>query len=304
MAKIVGTSKIETLEGTRFNDDISGFGGNDTIIASKGNDLLNGGNGNDTVDYSFLNTPITLERAGRIDKGSGETDQILEVETIIGNKNEVNSIDGSTGTSGQTSFRVGLDRNELTVFNVPKLGDLDFKIFNFTNVIGTDNSDSIDGDNKNNEIIGKQGNDSLRGRQGNDLLRGKEGNDVIDGNRDNDLLFGGSGNDLLRGGSGNDDLRGGRGSDTLVGGSGIDTLKGASGRDEFLFETFSSEVDFIRDFDFTEGDKIVVGFSNNINRFSENEATGEILFDGVAFARVDANQASSFFRPEDDIDFA
>lgn len=115
-------------------------------------------------------------------------------------------------------------------------------------------------------------------------------------------MFGGSGDDLLLGGSGNDDLRGGRESDTLVGGSGIDSLKGASGDDDFLFETFSSEVDIIRDFDASEGDKIVIGFTNNVNRFSENEAR-EILFDGVAFARVDANQGQDFFIPQNDIGF-
>ena len=307
MAKITGTDSNEILEGTRFSDDISGLGGDDLIIATQGNDTINGGDENDaendTVDYGSLDTPITLERAGRIDKGIEGTDQIIEVETIIGNENQVNSIDGSTGTSGQTSFNARLDREELTVFNIPELGDLDFEIENFTNVIGTNNSDTIVGNDDNNEIIGGPGDDSLRGARGDDLLRGRTGNDIVKGNKGNDSLFGGSDDDLLIGASGNDDLSGNRGNDTLQGDSGVDSLKGASGADDFLFETFSSEVDIIRDFDDGEGDKIVIGFTNDINSFSENEATGEILFNGVAFARVDANQGQDFFIPQDDIDF-
>ena len=51
----------------------------------------------------------------------------------------------------------------------------------------------------------------------------------------------------------------------------------------------------IDDFNFHEGDIIYIGFSHNIDQFSENEATGEILFNGHAFARVDANKGSNFF---------
>ena len=302
MAKITGTDSNEILEGTRFSDDISGRGGDDLIIASQGNDTINGGDGNDTVDYGFLDTPITLERAGRINIGIEGTDQIIEIETIIGNENQVNSIDGSEN-NGETSFNARLDRGELTVFDIPELGDRDFEIVNFTNVVGTNRNDTIVGNDDNNEIIGGPGDDSLRGARGDDLLRGRTGNDIVKGNKGNDSLFGGSDDDLLIGASGNDNLSGNRGNDTLQGDSGIDSLKGASGADDFLFETFSSEVDIIRDFDAGEEDKIVIGFTNDINRFSENEATGEILFDGVAFARVDANQGQDFFRPQDDIDF-
>ena len=300
-----GSNSANEIRGTISDDEILGGGGNDTLIASTGNDLLNGESGSDTVDYAFLDTPITLERAGRIDKGESGTDQIEGIETIIGNPRQVNSIDGSEN-NGETSFKVRLDRGEfqeLTVFDVPGLEDLNFDIRNFTNVTGTDRSDEIVGDNADNVFRGRRGDDFIRGSQGNDELRGGLGNDEIKGGSGNDTLFGGRNNDDLAGNEGNDRLKGGDGNDILKGGKGDDTLIGSGGADSFIFGSFRQEVDVIKDFNFREGDKIIVGFSDNINRFSENEATGEILFDGVAFAQVTPNQASDFFTPEDDINF-
>lgn len=307
MKTIIGDNSNERFdEGTNFDDEILGLGGDDTIIASTGDDILDGGDEdedeNDTVNYSFLDTPITLKRAGAVDKGESGTDQIEGIETIIGNSRQINSIDGSIN-NGETSFKVRLDREELTVRDVPVLGNLDFKIRNFTNVTGTDQSDEIVGDNKDNVIIGLKGNDLIRGSEGNDKLRSGLGNDEIRGGSGNDTLLTGKSNDSLAGNEGNDRLKGGPGNDTLEGGKDNDTLIGGSGADDFLFDSFRQDIDIIEDFNFREGDKVVIGFSDNIDRFSENEATGEILFDGVAFARVDANQSSNFFRPEDDIQF-
>ena len=303
MAKIKGTERSETLEGTRFSDEILSYGGNDTIIATRGNDTLNGGSGTDTVNYGHLDQSITLERAGIINKGDLGTDQIWGIETIIGNSRKINTIDGSTGTSGQTSFSVRLDKESLTVRNVPNLGNLNFKVRNFNNVVGTSLADSIYGNFKNNEIHGRQGNDYLNGLNGDDTLTGGRGNDTLGGGRGNDRLYGGYNDDYLHGSYGNDTLIGGRGNDTLNGGRGSDVLEGNSGADDFVFGGFSSKVDVIKDFDFKEGDKVVIGFSSDISRFSDNEKTGEIFFDGVAFARVTPNQSHNFFTPQSDIEF-
>ena len=304
-----GSNSANEIRGTISDDEILGGGGDDTLIASTGNDLLNGESGSDTVNYASLDTPITLERAGRIDKGESGTDQIEGIETIIGNPRQVNSIDGSEN-NGETSFEVRLDRGEfreLTVFNVPELGDLNFDIRNFTNVTGTDRSDEIVGNNDDNVFRGGKGDDFIRGSEGNDELRGGLGNDEIKGGSGNDTLFGGRNSDSLAGNEGNDRLKGGDGNDTLKGGQDLDTLIGSGGADSFIFGSFRGssrqEIDVIEDFNFAEGDKVVIGFSDDINRFSENEATGEILFDGVAFAQVDGNQASDFFTPQSDIQF-
>ena len=132
-------------------------------------------------------------------------------------------------------------------------------------------------------------------------------NDRLFGSNGNDRLFGQAGNDRLFGGNGIDRLFGGNGIDRLFGGNGNDTLTGGNDADSFVFNQLFSveEVDIITDFDFSEGDKIRIGFtsSENIGLFTENEATGEIFFDGVAFAQVTPNQSSSFFIPELDIEF-
>lgn len=127
------------------------------------------------------------------------------------------------------------------------------------------------------------------------------------GARGNDSLVGDSANNRLDGNTGNDILNGSSGDDTLVGGSGDDTLVGGSGADKFAFSQLpsSGEIDTIEDFSFSQGDMIQIGFasSEDISRFTENEATGEILFDGEAFATVTPNQGSVFFIPTLDIEF-
>ena len=136
MTNQIGTEVNDSLHGTEGNDTLEGLGGNDILFESSGNDILNGGEGTDTADYSDLNVPITLERAGRIDKGSANgTDRILGIETIIGSNGQANSIDGSTGTSGVTSFIVNLNEERLTVQDVPlsRPTDFTFNIQNFVN---------------------------------------------------------------------------------------------------------------------------------------------------------------------------
>ena len=48
-AYFVGTSRADTLYGTRGNDVLLGRGGNDTLYGLGGHDVLNGGIGNDRL---------------------------------------------------------------------------------------------------------------------------------------------------------------------------------------------------------------------------------------------------------------
>ena len=121
---------------------------------------------------------------------------------------------------------------------------------------GFEGNDSILGGNGNDTIEGGQGNDTVRGGNGNDTIRDLDGNDTISGDDGNDRLFGGNGRDTIRGGNGNDrifgsdtvdlapdELFGGNGSDVIFagngndlvdGGNGNDTLKGGEGSDGLL----------------------------------------------------------------------
>jgi 5'-nucleotidase (lipoprotein e(P4) family) len=73
-------------------------------------------------------------------------------------------------------------------------------------------------------------------------------NDVINGQDGNDNISGLSGDDILRGGNGNDLLNGGLGNDTLTGGAGAD---------KFVL-TVGADTDTITDFNFNEGDRLVL----------------------------------------------
>ena len=170
---VLGAQTFEVINfvnvtGTSNGDNIVGDGNNNTFVGSEGDDRLDGKGGTDTVDYSQLGQVITLERAGSINKGSAGTDTILGIETIIGAVGEANAIDGSTGTSGVTSFDVDLSQQTLTVNNIPVIGSQTFEVINFRDVTGTSNSDSIIGDNNHNVFTGSQGDDTLDGQSGTD----------------------------------------------------------------------------------------------------------------------------------------
>ncbi len=294
MAIINGSVFSDVLTDTLGNDSISAFEGNDFVYGGVGFDAINGGLGIDTMDYSFLNSGITLSAVGFIDKGLAGIDSIFSVENIIGNANFINTIDASGGDSGIVSLTVDLSFNSLIVNDIPGLGTLSFGVFNFTDVIGTTQADSIAGDLQANILDGWSGNDFIFGDGGNDLILGGTGNDTLDGWTGNDTLNGESGNDLLMGFSGNDVLLGGTGSDTLMGESGndflngyggtfgeFDVLSGGTGADLFalgdavnLFYQGSGYAT-ITDFNFLEGDKIqVLGSSSNYSLSLQNFSGG------------------------------
>ena len=176
-----GGNGKDTLNGGNGNDSLNGGNGNDILKASQGDDILDGGNGNDTADYSELDQAITLEAVGVVNKGSLGTDQISNIETIIGATGQANTIDGSTGTSGVTSFDVDLSDDRLTVENIPGLGDVTFTVENFVNVTGTTQDDRIIGNTEDNILIGGGGNDFFGGSAGNDTINGDDGgNDTVD----------------------------------------------------------------------------------------------------------------------------
>ena len=105
----------------------------------------------------------------------------MNIETIIGGAGKDNTIDGSTGTSGVTSFDIDLSENRLTVKNIPGLGNVKFTVENFINVTGTTQNDKITGNAQDNILNGGGGDDFFGGTAGNDILNGDDGgNDTVD----------------------------------------------------------------------------------------------------------------------------
>jgi len=87
------------------------------------------------------------------------------------------------------------------------------------------------GGDGNDDIQGGDGDDDLFGEAGKDSIRGNDGSDDVDGGDSNDVVYGNAGRDVIVGGNGFDVLKGGRGHDAAAGGNGRDTLQGFTGRD-------------------------------------------------------------------------
>jgi len=202
----------DTLNGGKGNDTLDGGKGDDTLQGSRGNDVIAGGQGHDTADYSHLSEAITLEAVGVVNKGSLGTDQILDIETIIGATGQANTIDGSTGNSGITSFDIDLSNERLTVRDIPGLGNVTFNVQNFVNVTGTAQDDSIIGNDEDNVFIGNGGNDFFGGSAGNDIINGDDG-----GANDYDTIdYTGLGQAINLGPTGTVIKDGGLGTDQLI----------------------------------------------------------------------------------------
>ena len=201
--QILGSSAAETIDGSAGNDVIAGRGGadllnggadsdrvngntgNDTIIGSTGNDFIDGGKSKtgttgDVLDYGNSGFGIDLGGSGLILKGDGSqgTDQISNIETIIGDSTQFNAIDGALNASGNASFDINLE--EETFVLTPEVPNtffpepISFNIVNFNNVEGTVNNDTIIGNLGENVILGSGGNDFLDGGEGFDVLSYEE----------------------------------------------------------------------------------------------------------------------------------
>jgi Ca2+-binding RTX toxin-like protein len=176
---ITGTNGANVLYGTSGNDELLGLGGNDRLVASGGNDILNGGDGTDIADYRNLDENITLTPRGVLNKSGGGQDKLVEIETIWGNTNRVNTIDASSASSPDAGIDVDLSANILKVY-VSNVGFRDFTIKNFSNIIGTNRDSRFVGNYRDNQMTGGNGNDYMVGSRGNDILNGGGGTNTMD----------------------------------------------------------------------------------------------------------------------------
>jgi Ca2+-binding RTX toxin-like protein len=176
---ILGDAKANTLNGAGGNDTISGGGGDDLLLGSSGTDVYRGGVGADTLSYEAFAGGVTLVRGGTIIKADGSVDTIADfsVETIVGTKGAVNTIDGSTGATA--ALNVNLSNQNLTITGLPFIGTAALTVKNFTDVKGSENADLITGDRSANRLIGNGGNDILTGLGGKDILTGGTGADTF-----------------------------------------------------------------------------------------------------------------------------
>jgi len=297
MAIINGTNGNDYLLGTSTNDIISGFNGNDTLIGGLGADTLNGGDGSDTYYVDNAGDVVT----------EYYNDALGGVDTVFSSVN----------------FTLGFGLENLTLTGAGNI-----------NGTGNSNNNVIIGNSANNILDGGLGNDILDGGLGADILNGGDGSDTyyVDNAGDvvteyyNDALggvdtvfssvnftlgfglenltltgagningTGNSNNNVITGNSANNILNGGLGNDTLNGGLGADILTGGLGADTFVFNNQFQGIDIIKDFQWTQNDKIQVskiGFgATSLDQFSYNALSGNLSFLGNTFAVIENKPA-------------
>jgi Ca2+-binding RTX toxin-like protein len=155
----------------------------------------------------------------------------------------------------------------------------------YNNVKGTETDDVLTGAETADNLEGGSGNDNLTGGLGDDRVMGGLGSDILFGNQGNDILLGNEGADFMYGGKGDDLLSPGQGHDIMVGGKGADKFVLAKGHDT------------IKDFNFLEGDRILLYGENNVTYgMSEGNLvihrdTHTTTLEGVTFASFDPTKA-------------
>lgn len=273
---LTGNSGANLLTGLDGVDRLYGGGANDTLLGGSGNDLLDGGSGNDSIDGGDGDDTYVVDAAGDVvtEAAVGGVDLVQSsVAFTLGTGLEHLTLTGSSGIAGTG--------NTLANILTGNTGA--------NTLSGLDGNDTLFGGSGNDTLLGGTGNDVLDGGSGTDSLTGGVGDDtyVVDATSDvvvealgegvdtvtssvtltlasnveNLTLSGTSGlsgtgnalSNLLIGNSGANSLSGLDGNDTLVGGAGNDTLTGGLGADHFVFNSTSSGVDIIADFNQIEG---------------------------------------------------
>jgi Ca2+-binding RTX toxin-like protein len=173
---VTGSQLGDTITGNDQNNTFNGKAGDDFFIVSGGSDIIIGGDDIDTINYSQLDTKITLKAEGIIEKEGIGTDTV-QVETIIGNGNFKNVIDASS--SSTTPIIVDLSSESLTVVGLPS-GDANFTVKNFIDITGSQLGDTITGNDQNNTFNGQAGDDSFVGSGGSDIIIGGDDIDTAD----------------------------------------------------------------------------------------------------------------------------
>lgn len=237
---VVGTPDNEALDGSAFDDRITGLGGNDVIDGGAGADTLIGGGGNDALNGAAGND--VLKGGGgddTLNAGSGD-------DTLVGGGgNDV--MDGGEGSdvyrallqdAGSDVYQdSGASLDDIDTLDATRVADL--LLGNFS--LAANGIEIIAGGEDGVRIVSQDsgvnwdfGGIALIGIS---RIRGTVEEDLITGSSRADNLTGRGGDDVLSGAGGKDELRGGGGDDVLNGGAGKDLLNGGAGADAFVFNT-------------------------------------------------------------------
>jgi len=158
-------SSIEAVQGSAYNDELTGYDGNNLLVGGMGNDTLDGAVGSDTLDGGVGNDLIYYD--------AGD---------LIGN---------IAGGAGSDTISAAKTVSAVTI-------DLGLYI-DIENLVGSVAGDKLTGDEGTNIISGGSGDDTIDGGLESDILDAGAGNDIIiyDPNDLPGSVKGGDGEDIL-----------------------------------------------------------------------------------------------------------
>ena len=237
---------LVSIKGTSGNDVLNGSHLADKFCASLGHDRISGGDDIDTVDYTTINSTVTLRFDGVL-KGSNSLDQAgvdawasLQDLANQGNGTAAEIFKLHQGFFGQ-SISGFFNDLEAAQERLPAGGPTDdhvpaglgFDQLNSIEVIKAHQGSSIDGRGATDKVEVDlaaglfstnlfqhpirtlvEGFTHVFGSRKGDTLKGDSQDNMLLGMGDNDRLEGRGGNDQLVGGSGDDQIDGGQGVDT------------------------------------------------------------------------------------------
>lgn len=258
---LIGTGLDDSLRGNSGANELSGGLGSDLLRGSAGNDLLNGGVGVgvDTADYSGLGGPVRLGAFGALFKGALGTDQLVDIERIIGSSGPGDTIDHSGAVAPALGTSTDLRSGDVTVRGLIAPLPLSFSVSQFETVIGSGFADTIEGNLGANTLNGGAGIDTLtyagaiaavRVSLATTLAQNTLG-DGVDTISNVENLTGSRFSDTLTGSRGNNVISGGLAADVLTGGLGADVFRYQSVQDSGL-----AAADRITDFRSVQVDRI------------------------------------------------
>lgn len=194
---------IENVEGSGYDDHITGDANNNFLRGNDGNDIINAGAGDDGVNGDGGDDQIDGGAGNDFIDASPGADQ-----TDGGADWDIYNFNPNVGTTqgAVVSLAGTADANGYFTIANNGFGGTGL-IKNVEGLWGTDYNDSFTGDDNDNELQGFVGDDILIGNGGNDQLFGMDDNDTLNGGDGDDILDGGENNDNLTGGAGSDQFR-------------------------------------------------------------------------------------------------
>ena len=173
--------RIESVQGSSFDDVIFGDANKNQIDGFVGNDVLGGGGGVDTVSGGHGNDLIFAAGDGdTLDGGGTVNDSGIDLLSYVALSTGV-TVNLKTGDGGGSDTLVGAKRLVVPAGGGDPVPEAATGYSTFENLEGSNANDTLTGDLGYNVIWGLAGADQINGDDGNDTLVGGAGADVLDG---------------------------------------------------------------------------------------------------------------------------